>query len=264
MEFEKGVRPLIRCNVCGMKHFLVAAALAIGVQVSADPISTLATGATQGPLEQVAKAFQQESGHQVTIQFDTSQNIARRLAGGERPDVLIASVAGVDQAIKEGKAVAGTRLPVGKIGIGVAIPRGARRPDLSSADALKASIRQADAVVMTQGASAAFVDRMFADMGIAEEIKPKVVRVPTGAAVMQRLGAARTNELGFTMISELKFGEAHGGVFVGALPAAVQTLTSYDAVVMTGAASAEAARAFVRAIGAAPARKLLAAAGWEF
>jgi molybdate transport system substrate-binding protein len=247
-----------------MKHVLVAAALAIGVQVSAGSISTLATGATQGPLEQVARAFEQESGHQVAIQFDTSQNIARRLAGGERPDVLIASVAGVDQAIKEGKAVAGSRIAVGKIGIGVAIPRGGRRPDLSSAEGLKASIRQADAVVMTQGASAVFVDKMFGDMGIAEEIKAKVVRVPTGAAVMQRLGSAKANELGFTMISELKFGESHGGVFVGALPAAVQTLTGYDAVVMTSARSPDAARAFVRAVAGAPARKLLAAAGWEF
>jgi molybdate transport system substrate-binding protein len=247
-----------------MKHILVAAMMAISVPLSAARIATLASGATQGPLDQVAKTFEQESGHQVAIQFDTSQNIARRLAGGETPDVLIASVAGVDQAIKEGKAVAATRAPVGKIGIGVAMPRAGRRPDLSSADTLKASILQADAVVMTQGASAVFVEKMLADMGIADRIQAKIVRVPTGAAVMQRLGAARTNALGFTMISELKFGESPGAMLVGPLPAAVQTRTAYDAVVMTSAASPDAARAFVRAIGGAAARKLLAGAGWEF
>ena len=68
-----------------MKRILIAAIVAAGVPLSADRITTLATGATQGPLEQVAKAFQQESGHQVTIQFDTSQNIARRLAGRRAP-----------------------------------------------------------------------------------------------------------------------------------------------------------------------------------
>jgi molybdate transport system substrate-binding protein len=247
-----------------MKHILVAALMVIGVPLSAAHISTLASGATQGPLDRVAKAFEQESGHQVAIQFDTSQNIARRLAGGETPDVLIASVAAIDQAIKEGKAIAATRAPVGKIGIGVAMPRAGRRPDLSSADALKASILQADAVVMTQGASAVFVEKMLADMGIAGQIQSKVVRVPTGAAVMQRLGAARTNELGFTMISELKFGESQGAMLVGPLPEAIQTRTAYDAVVMTGAAAPDAARAFVRAVGGPAARKLLAAAGWEF
>jgi molybdate transport system substrate-binding protein len=246
-----------------MKHVVLAALIAVGVPLSAARLSTLASGATQGPLEQVAKSFEQESGHQVAIQFDTSQNIARRLAGGETPDVLIASVAGVDQAIREGKAIAATRAPVGKIGVGVAVPRGGRRPDIASVEGLKNSILQADAIVFTQGASAVYVEKMLMDMGIADRIKEKIVRVPTGAAVMQRLGAARTNELGFTMISELKFGESHGGMLVGPVPAAVQTMTSYDAVVMTSASSPDAARAFVRAIGSPAAKKLLSAAGWE-
>lgn len=247
-----------------MKHLVVAAIVAVGVPLSAARISTLSSGAAQGPLDQISKSFEQESGHQVAIQFDTSQNIARRLAGGEKPDVLIASTAAIDQAIKEGNAIAATRAPVGKIGIGVGMPRAGRRPDLSSVDALKASILQADAVVITQGASAVFVEKMLADIGIAERIASKVVRVPTGAAVMQRLGGARTNELGFTMISEIKFGESPGAMLVGPLPDAVQTRTAYDAVVMTSAAAPDAARAFVRAIAGAPARKLLAAAGWEF
>ena len=247
-----------------MKHLVLAVTIAMGAPLSAAGISTLASGATQGPLEQVAKAFEQQSGHRVTIQFDTSQNIARRLAAGEAPDVLIASVAGVDQAIKDGKAIAGTRAPVGKIGVGVAIPRGGRRPDLSSADTLKASILQADAVVFTLGASGVFVEKMLADMGIADLVRAKVVRVPTGAAVMTRLGAARTNEIGFTMISEIKFGESPLAVLVGPLPAAIQTMTAYDAVVMSSAGSPDAARAFVRAIVSPPAKQLLTAAGWSF
>jgi molybdate transport system substrate-binding protein len=251
-------------TLCGMKHILSVFMIVVGVPLSAARISTLASGATQGPLDQLAKTFEQESGHQIAIQFDTSQNIARRLASGETPDVLIASVAAVDQAIKEGRAIAATRAPVGKIGIGVAMPRAGRRPDLSSADTLKGSILQADAVVMTQGASAVFVEKMLADMGIADRVQSKIVRVPTGAAVMQRLAAARRNELGFTMISEIKFGESQGAMLVGPLPPAIQTRTAYDAVVMTGAASPDAARAFARAVGGASARKLLAAAGWEF
>ena len=247
-----------------MKRLLMAAVIATAVPLSAAGISTLVTAALQGPLELVAKAFEQQSGHVVKIQFDTSPNIARRLAAGEAADVLIASVASVDQAIKEGKAVADTRVSVGKIGVGVAIPRAGRRPDLSSVDGLKASILQADAVIISQGASGAYLEKLFGDMGIADPIKAKLVRAPTGAAVMERLGTARTNELGFTMISEIKHGESHGGVLVGPLPAAIQTMTTYDAVVMSSAGSPDAARAFVRAIVAPPARRLLTTAGWEF
>jgi molybdate transport system substrate-binding protein len=152
-------------------------------------------------------------------------------------------------------------VPVGKIGVGVAIPRSGRRPDLSSADTLKASILQADAVVFTLGASGVFVEKMLADMGVADLVRAKVVRVPTGAAVMTRLGAARTNEIGFTMISDW-FGESPRRAR-RPLPAAIQTMTAYDAVVMSSAGRLT-PRAFVRAIVSPPAKQLPTAAGWSF
>jgi hypothetical protein len=69
---------------------------------------------------------------EVKIQFDTSPNITRRLASGDAAgvDVLITATAGIDQAIKDGKAIAGSRAAIGKVGVGLAIRRGARRPDL--------------------------------------------------------------------------------------------------------------------------------------
>jgi ABC-type molybdate transport system substrate-binding protein len=81
---------------------------------------------------------------------------------------------------------------------------------------------------------------------------------------MHRIGTATGNEIGFTMVSEIKLGESHGGKLVGTLPAAINTPTAYDAVVMTSARSPEAARAFVTAITTPGARKVLAASGWEF
>jgi ABC-type Fe3+ transport system substrate-binding protein len=47
------------------------------------------------------------------------------------------------------------------------------------------------------------------------------------------------------------------------LPAAVQTYTSYEAVVMSKAADPDAARAFVRAITTPAAQQVFAAAGWS-
>ena len=81
---------------------------------------------------------------------------------------------------------------------------------------------------------------------------------------MERLGAGLGNEIGFTMISEIKLGEVHGGSLVGPLPAAVQRYTVFDAVVMSGSQVPEVARAFVGVIGAPAARQTFAASGWEF
>jgi hypothetical protein len=88
--------------------------------------------------------------------------------------------------------------------------------------------------------------------------------LPTGDDVMQRLGMAKGNQMGFTMISEIKLGESHGGSFVGPLPAAVQTYTAYDAVVMSGSPAPDAARAVVHALTTPSARQVFTAAGWEF
>ena len=240
---------------------LVASAAA---SLAGAEISTLATAAIDAPLHALAKEFRQQTGHDVKVQTDTSPNITRRLAGGEVPDVLIAATGTIDQVIKDGRAVAATRASVGKIGVGVAISKGGRRPDVSSVDALKAELLKADAVLYSQGASGLLVEQILRKIGIADQIKGKTAQLATGSAVMARLGSAAGQEIGFTMVSEIRQGESFGGSLVGPLPAAIQSYTSYDAVVMSRAATPDAARAFVRALTAPAARTLLGATGWEF
>jgi molybdate transport system substrate-binding protein len=247
-----------------MRNAICAIVLAAaGGPVVAAELSALATLAAQGPLLALEQRYQQQ-GQTVTVRFDTSPNITKRLAAGERPDVLIAQASTVDRMVEEGRAVAATRATLGRIGVGVAMGRGSRRPDIATVDALEASLLQADAVVYSQGASGLLVERMLRDMGIAETIAAKVVQLPTGGDVMQRMGTEQGNQIGFTMISEIKLGESHGGALVGPLPAAVQTYTTYDAVVMVGAAAPEASAAFVRALTTPDARRVFTAAGWEY
>ncbi len=250
--------------VCGMRQALCALVLVLaGVPLIAADLSTLATLAAQGPLQALDKAYQQP-GQAVKVQFDTSPNITKRLAMGEMPDVLVAQSSTVDQMIKDGRAIAATRTTIGKIGVGVAVSPGGRRPDISSVDGLKASLLQADSVVYSQGASGLLVEQMLRTIGIADQIKGKTVQVPTGGDVMQRLGNSRNNQIGFTMVSEIKLGELYGGSLVGPLPPAVQTYTAYDAIVMSATRAPNAARALIASITAPAARQVFAAAGWNF
>ena len=187
------------------------------------------------------------------------------MAAGESPDVLVSTTAAVAQAIKEGKAIADSRVYVGKMAVGAAVKSCARRPDLSTPEAVKASILQADAIVYSQGASGVYIERMLRDMGIADQVTAKSAQLPTGADMLTRLAKSSGNELGFTQVSEIKEHEAHGGVaFAGLLPPSLQNYTSFDAVVMSGARAPGAARAFVGTLAAPGARRLLTAAGWEF
>lgn len=248
-----------------MKRLLLLPALfALIVPLSAAEVSTIATAALQGSLLALSGDFKKQSGHDLKLDFDTSPNINRRLAAGLTVDVLIGPPATIDQLITDGKAFADSRATVGKVGVGVAVNKGGRRPDISTPDALKKALLAADAVVYSQGASGVYVEKMLASMGIADALKGKAVQVPTGEHVMHRMGEAKGNEIGFTMVAEIKHGESHGGSLVGPLPEGLQSLSTYDAVVMTSTKTPDAARAFVRALGSPASRKILAGNGWVF
>ena len=231
--------------------------------IAAAELSMLASGAVERALETLERDYRQQ-GVAIRLQFDTTPNITKRLASGETPDVLIAAAATVDQLIKKGRAIADSRAAIGRIGIGVAVGPGSRHPDISTVDALKNALRQADSVLLTQGAAGTYLETALRDIGVMDQISGKVTRMPTGVALTQRLGSGKGSQIGFTMISELKLGAQYGAAYVGPLPAGLQRPSAYDAVVMSGSRAPDAARAFVRYITTPAARKLFAADGWEF
>lgn len=228
---------------------------------AAGDVSVLASGSTEGALRRLAPTL--PGGARVTYQFETSQAIARRLAARNVSDVLIAQAAMIDQAIKDGLAIADTRAAIGRIGIGVAVPDGGAAPNVATADALKAAITAADLVVVSQGASGAYVEKAFADLGVADRIAGKLAREPRGDDVMKRLAASGGRAIGFTMISEIKYGERHGARYVGPLPPPLQTYTAYDVVVTSAARDRGAARAYVQALRQKAARATFLSFGWE-
>ncbi len=237
---------------------LVAAATLMAADVR-----TLATLAVQGALADLARDYQRVSGHNVSLAFDTGPNLARRVSEGETPDVIIAPAAAVEQAVRDGRVVAATSVPVGRVAVGVAIRRGARVPDISSVDALKRALVAADAVVYSRGTSGVYMEKLFADLGIADAIRSKAERLANGGDAMERLVTGRGNDIGFTMVSEVKLFEDKGAILVGPLPIAVQQYTTYNAAVMTSSPNQEASAGFVRFITTPAARRVFAATGWE-
>lgn len=233
----------------------------------AGTVSVLATNAIVGPLTAIADEHTQQTGQQVNVEFDTSTSINRRFAAGtlSAVNILVAANATIDRTIEGGKALADTRVRLGKVGVGVAVRRGGPRPDVTTVDGLKAAILKADAVVYSQGASGVYVHTMLQKLGLMEQLKNRAVQLATGADMIERVQKSRGHEIGMTQISEIirAVEETKGAVvLVGPLPASIQNYTIFDAVVMS-APGPEAARAFMRRLAAPATRKLLAANGWE-
>jgi len=221
---------------------------------SAAEINVLSGGAVEPGLEAFANKVRRETGHELKIQYNTAPQIAKRLASGDVYDILISPPGVIEQAIKEGRVIADTRVPVGRVGAGIVVRTGVSAPDIKTADALKQALLGADSVVYNTASTGIYLDKLFGKMGIAEQLKTKTIRHATGAAVMEHVIKGKGNEIGFGAITEIKLYEVKGLKLVGPLPAEIQNYTSYEAVMMTGATSVDAARAVLRYL-ATPAAK---------
>lgn len=244
-----------------MKKLMVIAAILPGMLACSTPgpikstITVLSGGAVEPGLNAAAAAFQKESGHAVKITYNTAPAIRKRMEGGDAFDVVIAPPA----VIKDfaGKFADGG-VNIGKVGSGVAIRPGAPVPDISSADAIKRAVSEAESVVYNRASTGIYIENMLKKMGVYNE--SRTVRYPDAGAVMEHLLKGKGREIGFGPITEILLYKDKGLRLVGPLPAEIQNFTSYTAAPMSAASNKDAAQAFVRFLGG-PGKPLLVAAG---
>jgi len=155
-----------------------------------------------------------------------------------------------------GKLVVGSRRPLARVGIGIAIREGAPKPDISTSDAPRKTLLAQQKITYsdsrTGGLSGINAQKVLDNLGIAEEIKSKVLPPADG----QGLIAKGEADLGLYNVSEIP--RAKGVVLLGPVPAAVQAYITYDAGVPASNASPSAAIEFLKFI-ASPA----AASSWQ-
>jgi molybdate transport system substrate-binding protein len=235
--------------------------LLFATALAAAEIVVMSAGALEAGMMQLAAEYGRASGHTIRVEIGNAPQLTARLAAGDTADVLIAPAAVVDQAIADNRAVAASRVSVGRVGVAIVVRAGAPKPDVSSAEALRRALLAADAVVYNQGSSGAYIETLIAKLGIADRLAAKRVRVLNGEAVIERLANARGSELAFLAMSDAI--RTTGLQYAGPLPGPLQNFTAYDAAVMRTAREPLAANEFVRFVTSAAARQTLRAAGIE-
>lgn len=244
-----------------MVRVIVAMLLGVAALTPAAELRVLSVGSVNPGLSNNAEQFKKDTGNTVTMQVDTAPGLTRRLAAGETADVIIATADVLDEAAKAGKIVAGTRMLVARVGVGVVVRRAASLPKVGSPDALKQALQAADSVVYNEGSSGLYLDRLFEKMGIAAGLKSKTTRYPNGGQVAQHVVNGKGNEVGFLPIPYIKANLATGLQYAGPLPGETQNYTAYEAAVMSSSKAPDAARDFVRYLTSAAAKQIFSAAG---
>jgi molybdate transport system substrate-binding protein len=240
----------------------VGVMMAIAFSAGAAEIKVLSAGAVEPGLKAAAAAFQKSTGHEVKITFNTAPQIRKRVGDGEVQDVVVAPPAVMEEFSKAGK-LGQDRADIGRVGMGVAVRPGAPVPDISSTEALKKSVLEAESLVFNRASTGIYFENLLKKMGIYEQVEKKTTRYADAAAVMEHVLKGKGREIGFAPITEILLHRDHGLRLVGPLPAEVQNYTSYTAGVMTGAPSTGAAQEFVRYLGTPATKATFAAAGIE-
>jgi molybdate transport system substrate-binding protein len=223
---------------------LAAAALLSGTANGAE-IRVLSTQATEQSYRELVPQFEKATGHKVTTLFTGTLDADKRLAAGEAYDLLIMSKESIEQHMKSGKVMQGSRIDLAHSGVGVGVKAGAPKPDISSVEALKRTLIKAKSIGYSTGPSGNYVMTMFVRLGIADQVKPKLKQTTSGVFVGSIIASGEV-EIGFQQVSELSHFE--GVDYVGPLPADVQQYTVFSSGILAGAKQAEAARALVRFI----------------
>ena len=166
----------------------------------------------------------------------------QKMAAGESYDLVMISSTELDELIRQGKIVSGSRVDLAKSGIGVAVRAGAPQPDISSGDALKKTLLAAKTVGYTSGPSGVYMAQLVERMGIAADVKAKFRSVPSGGTDRHHRRERRCG-IGFQQVSELV--HIPGIDYIGPLPAEVQRITVFSCGVQTGAPQPAAAKALV-------------------
>jgi molybdate transport system substrate-binding protein len=223
----------------------MSAAVIFGSAAGAAEIKVLSTQATEQSYRELVPQFEKATGHKVTTLFTGTLDAEKRLAAGEQYDLLIMAEDAIDQHLKDGKLAQGSRVDLARSGVGVGVKAGARKPDISSVDALKRTLASAKSIGYSSGPSGVYIVKMFERLGVADQVKPKLKQTASGVFVGSIIANGDV-EIGFQQVSELM--SFPGVDYVGPLPAEVQQITTFSSGIQVGAKQAEAAKALVNFI----------------
>jgi molybdate transport system substrate-binding protein len=183
-------------------------------------------------------------------------------ASGEAFDVPIVQPP-YPEVIASGNVVASSATPLASVAVGVAVRKGAPKPDISTPEAVKRMLLAAKSVSYPNAAGGAAAGVSFNEtlqkLGIAEQMQPKLKPGQGGAGAVAMVATGEV-EIGLTFLSEM--GEP-GIDPVGPLPRQISTPTSLVGFVSTHSKDPAAAKALLEFLSSPGAAAVYKAQGMQ-
>jgi molybdate transport system substrate-binding protein len=229
-------------------------------------IKVLSTTAMKMVFEELSPAFERATGNRLDVTLGPSLRLEKQIGDGEAADVAIVSANGARDLEAQGRLVAGSSVGIANSSIGVAVQSGAPKPDLSSVEGFKRAMLEAKSIACSKpvggGQSGVHIAKVFADLGITEQMQAKSKYGAGGAAGLAGLVVLRGEaDIGIQQMAELM--AVDGIDMVGPLPPEIQMVTPFVAAIPTNASHAAAGRAVIAFLTTPDAKRVIKAKGLD-
>src|SRR5258708_29639822 len=247
--------------------FAVVAVICAAAGADAAEIRILSSGSLKGALSLLVPEFQKSSGNTATVEYGPAGAIAGRIQKGDAADVVIASRSQLQKLESNGKVVQGSLVNIAGIALGVAIRKGAPKPDIGNVEAFKRSLLSARSIgyrdPITGSTSGIYTAGLLERLGIAQDLKPKLHLDRSEGDVPENvfLGVAKGEiEMQIGQITEIVI--SPGVDLAGPLPSEIQNTTVMAAGIITASKAPDTAKALIGFISSPSAAAVLKASGF--
>ena len=258
-----------------MRRILLSVAAAImlsgsNMALAQTEVTLIAPGGIRAPIEQLIPGFEKKTGYKVNATFGSGGGTKQQVVRGDVFDVPIVQPP-LPDVLASGNVVESTATPLASVAVGIAVKKGAPKPDISSTEAVKKMLLSAKSIVCPDAATGAAagvsINDMLKKLGIDEQVEPKLKRVrgtgPGGAGggtMVSGMVAKGDAEIGMTFVSEMN---DPGIDIVGTLPKEVSPWTPLVGFISTHAKNPEAAKALLQYLSSPVATAAYKAAGMQ-
>ncbi len=230
------------------------------VAARAAEITVLSSTAVKTVFLELTPQFEKATGNKLNITFNASNLLKTDVDAGKSFDVIILTPGLINVLIKEGKVADGSAANIARAGIGVAVKKGALKPDISSVEAFKRALMNAKSIAYTTaGQSGLHFAKVIEKLGIADQVKAKGKTRPGGAA--GEFIVKGEADMAVQLITELM--AVPGIEVVGPFPPEIQDYIVLTAGISANAKDKAAAQALIKFLTASSAVPVIKAKGME-
>ncbi|HET7849806.1 MAG TPA: substrate-binding domain-containing protein [Pseudolabrys sp.] len=240
--------------------FLAAGFFIFAAAAQATEIKVMSDSPLQPALTKVVALYSRQTHNQVSLVFDPSPAVKKRIENGEAADVVIVQPDFAEALTKSGKVTPGDRPIIGHVGVGLGNRIDSPAYDISTVEKLKNVLLNADLLVFNSVKSGQAFARVLERLGIAETLKAKIVRTaPLG--IFEPVLKGKSNDMAAGTIPLIA--TTPGIKLIGPLPGNLQNSLTYTAVLMANTTRRRTAEGFIKFLVSPAAKESFAANGAE-